>query len=90
MLTSAQEFAIACLLTALWLGVGGLMVMQWRIRDSIGSPFTLRPSPSQTQEIIRAHRQMFPHSIFRKLVGYGSLLAGLMAVVAALLSSRSS
>ena len=88
MLTSGQELAISFLLAALWLGVGGLMVMQWRVRDAVNRSFTLRPSPSETQEIIRVHRKMFPRSIFRKVVGYGSLAAGLVAVVAALLSSR--
>jgi hypothetical protein len=88
MLTSLQEIAIALILAAIWLAVGSLMVMQWRVRNLLDWTFKLRLSPPETKEVIRMHRTMFPNSKNRKLVGYGSALLAISAGVLALISSR--
>jgi hypothetical protein len=88
MLTPLQEIAGGLILGAIWLAVGSLMVMQWRVRDLLDWTFKLRLSPSDTREVIRMHRTMFPNSKYRKLVGYGSAILAVSAAILALISSR--
>ena len=72
------------------LGIFGLWAMQWQVRNSPQRASVFRLTPGHIKRVVRIHRKMFPQSMLRSFVGFGSLAAALAAVAITLfVSSRS-
>lgn len=91
MSSSIKDSADLLLFISIVLGVAGLWVMQWQIRNSPHYSGGIWLTPDSIKRVVRIHRKVFPHSIFRKFVGYGSLAAALAAAgIAMFFSVRNS
>jgi len=82
-----QVSAAAFFFAAIMLGVGSLMIMQWRVRTSVSWIFKLRMDFRDALEVIGLDKQMHPKSHLRQIAGYGSLSLGITAGVLFLVAS---
>lgn len=87
MSSSTKTLIEGLFVLAACLGTFGLWAMKWQIRNSRQYSGTFRLSPDEIKRVVRIHRKMFPDSVLRRFVAFGSLAAALAGVGMALFVS---